>query len=343
MSNFENSPQMKNIPGSAPGSAAPQCGKISGKTEEPQYGKISGKTEEPQCGKQSYKTEEPQSGSEINQNVNLYPQVHHEWYSRGYLPHFDVPRVIQHITYRLVDSLPDSVLEQMQSEIKILFQEEEKRKIELRQRIETYLDSGHGSCILQEPHIASCVVDTWRRFDGERYRLLEWVVMPNHCHVMIEPFEGFPLAKIVLSWKNYTARFINEYRRCNVNSWERPWERRTPVRQDTSPNYDAPVQQEISPNYGVPVQQETSPNYGASVRRKASIQQENQGKCRSGERRSQQVWQREYWDRYIRNEKHFEIVKSYIEMNPVKAGLVLKPEEWLWSSAHSRVKQDTSK
>ena len=36
--------------------------------------------------------------------------------------------------------------------------------------------------------------------------------MPNHCHVMIELFEGIPLGKIVLSWKNYTARFINEYR-----------------------------------------------------------------------------------------------------------------------------------
>jgi len=45
------------------------------------------------------------------------------------------------------------------------------------------------------------------------------------------------------------------------------------------------------------------------------------------------VWQREYWDRYIRNEKHFWRVVEYIQMNPVKAGLVEKAEEWRWGSA----------
>jgi REP element-mobilizing transposase RayT len=48
------------------------------------------------------------------------------------------------------------------------------------------------------------------------------------------------------------------------------------------------------------------------------------------------VWHREFWDRYIRNEKHFLQVIEYIHMNPVKAGLVLKPGDWLWSSASSQ-------
>ena len=100
-------------------------------------------------------------------------------------------------------------------------------------------------------------------------RLNGWMVMPNHCHVLIELFEGVALEKIVLSWKNYSAQFINEH------------------------------------------------------------------KGRTGVRRSQegsQVWQREYWDRFIRDERHFEAAKKYIVMNPVNAGLVAKPEEWLWSS-----------
>jgi hypothetical protein len=42
---------------------------------------------------------------------------------------------------------------------------------------------------------------------------------------------------------------------------------------------------------------------------------------------------REYWDRFIRNEKHFTAAVEYIHMNPVKAGLVEKAEDWYWSSA----------
>ncbi|MCL7455160.1 MAG: hypothetical protein M8467_19160, partial [Anaerolineae bacterium] len=45
------------------------------------------------------------------------------------------------------------------------------------------------------------------------------------------------------------------------------------------------------------------------------------------------VWMREYWDRYIRDERHFEAVVAYIHDNPVKAGLVKNAEDWPWSSA----------
>nr|WP_277346221.1 transposase [Solimonas marina] len=45
------------------------------------------------------------------------------------------------------------------------------------------------------------------------------------------------------------------------------------------------------------------------------------------------VWMREYWDRYIRDEKHYGSVVDYIHQNPVRAGLCRSPEEWPWSSA----------
>ena len=41
-------------------------------------------------------------------------------------------------------------------------------------------------------------------------------------------------------------------------------------------------------------------------------------------------WMNEYFDRYIRNEKHFETTLNYIANNPVKAGLVESPSEWHW-------------
>jgi putative DNA methylase len=45
-------------------------------------------------------------------------------------------------------------------------------------------------------------------------------------------------------------------------------------------------------------------------------------------------WQDESFDHWIRNDAQLERIQSYIEYNPVKAGLVAKPEDWQWSSAH---------
>lgn len=45
------------------------------------------------------------------------------------------------------------------------------------------------------------------------------------------------------------------------------------------------------------------------------------------------IWQRDYWDRYIRNDRHFSAVEEYIHLNPVKAGLVATPEDWPYGSA----------
>ena len=47
--------------------------------------------------------------------------------------------------------------------------------------------------------------------------------------------------------------------------------------------------------------------------------------------RSGQFWQIESFDRYIRNQKHFDAVKRYIPNNPVKAGLCARPEDWPYS------------
>ncbi len=49
--------------------------------------------------------------------------------------------------------------------------------------------------------------------------------------------------------------------------------------------------------------------------------------------RGRVVWRREYWDRYVRDERHLRSVVGYIHGNPVRAGLVGRVEEWRWSSA----------
>ena len=52
--------------------------------------------------------------------------------------------------------------------------------------------------------------------------------------------------------------------------------------------------------------------------------------------RKGQFWQHESFDRYIRNSRHFASVIRYIENNPVKAGLCLRPEEWQFGSSYYR-------
>ncbi len=48
----------------------------------------------------------------------------------------------------------------------------------------------------------------------------------------------------------------------------------------------------------------------------------------------QKIWQKNYWDRYIRDETHLHQAIWYIEQNPVKAGLVDNAEQWQFSSAY---------
>jgi putative DNA methylase len=49
-------------------------------------------------------------------------------------------------------------------------------------------------------------------------------------------------------------------------------------------------------------------------------------------------WMPDYFDRYVRNEKHFTRAVEYVENNPVKAGLCRTPEDWPFSSAWFRAR-----
>jgi len=126
-----------------------------------------------------------------------------EWHSRGYLPHRDRPGLLQAITFRLADSLPQEMLVTLEEELARL--PEDRRSIERRRRTEQWLDAGMGCCALGHPAMAQTMQDSLLHFDGDRYRLLAWCVMPNHVHVLMEPLH--PLSKIVQGWKSFTARW----------------------------------------------------------------------------------------------------------------------------------------
>jgi len=145
------------------------------------------------------------------------------WHNRGYVPHFDSTRVLQHVTFRLADSLPKAVLGRLEDELKLVAAD--KRDSARREKLDTWIDAGHGACILRDAAIAEIVQNSLLCFDAERYRLLTWVVMPNHVHALIEPLSGWTVAKIVASWKRFTARKINACRsECGRNG-RRVWAR----------------------------------------------------------------------------------------------------------------------
>jgi REP element-mobilizing transposase RayT len=125
------------------------------------------------------------------------------WHSRGYLPHFEGGEVVQFVTFRLKDSLPRSVVEMWRRELA------RGDDAALRRRAEAYLDEGYGAASLKEPRVASVVQNALLYYDGARYHLAAWVVMPNHVHFPATPCVGHTLSAIMHSLKSYTASEAN--------------------------------------------------------------------------------------------------------------------------------------
>ncbi|MDN5871188.1 MAG: transposase [Nitrococcus sp.] len=135
------------------------------------------------------------------------------WHSRGYLPHLDARQLTQFVTFRLADAVPKALIECWKNELETDTQHttQSQRASALQKRVEQYADAGHGACHLRIPAIAQIVQTALLHFDGSRYRLLAWCVMPNHVHVLLELAEtDYSLSAIVHSWKSYTVRKINK-------------------------------------------------------------------------------------------------------------------------------------
>lgn len=92
-----------------------------------------------------------------------------------------------------------------------------------RKKLDAMIDEGRGSCLLRQPQHAEIVQNALTHFDGDRYRMIAWVVMPNHVHVMIEQVVGFQLAEIVGSWKSFTAKEINKTEHRSGPVWAREY------------------------------------------------------------------------------------------------------------------------
>jgi len=79
-------------------------------------------------------------------------------------------------------------------------------------------DSPYRRC-LRRDDCAKLIEDALLHFDGQRYKLLAWCIMPNHVHVMVECDAQHSLALIVQSWKSFTAKSINAVLRRTGRLW----------------------------------------------------------------------------------------------------------------------------
>ncbi len=148
---------------------------------------------------------------------------------RKNLPHWTQDECTYFITFRLADSIAQSHLknyEELREKWKEHHQppyskKDQKRFEELfSKQIDGWLDEGAGSCCLREKELAAHVAETLQLFDGERYELDEWVVMPNHVHVLVRPFPRFKLSTILHTWKSYSAHAINKKMNRNGPLWQ---------------------------------------------------------------------------------------------------------------------------
>jgi len=73
------------------------------------------------------------------------------------------------------------------------------------ERVDKYLDAGHGDCWLRRGDIAALVASALQFFRDERYTLHAWTIMPNHVHVVVRPEAPWTLSLLLKSWKGFTA------------------------------------------------------------------------------------------------------------------------------------------
>lgn len=197
---------------------------------------------------------------------------HKGWYKSGNLPHFDEGGLYQFITYRLNDSVPEALRQQLENALNNPNHSLSQKEMVRRKYLERLMDAGYGSCALQCKENAQLIIDAWQYFNGRRYDLHTGVVMPNHVHLLVRVYTGVLIGNLVQSWKSFTSRrFV------------------------------------VDEHLGYRPQ-----------------------------------WQRGYWDRYIRNEAHYQDALRYIINNPVEAGLVRRVEDWpyyagcVWPGASCR-------
>jgi REP element-mobilizing transposase RayT len=155
--------------------------------------------------------------------------------TRGRLPHWEENEAIYFVTFRLADSLPKSVVQAFQFERRNIVAtaeqagrpvspSEEKRLDQLfTEKIQSKLDAGVGRCFLSKPAVADLVAEVLQHFEGARYLMYAWCVMPNHVHALFRILADHDLAEVLHAWKSYSAIRANRLLGRSGEFWQREY------------------------------------------------------------------------------------------------------------------------
>lgn len=150
-------------------------------------------------------------------------------YSSRNLPHWFQPGVATFVTFRAADSMPQVALKRWDEQQRLFLKthdihcdNERTAQAQLpsalrmqfrRFRISSFnklLDKAYGECALRRSEVAQIVAETLWAFDGVRYDLDCFVVMPNHVHVLVGIRSGWELRAECDNWLHYSALRVNQ-------------------------------------------------------------------------------------------------------------------------------------
>jgi REP element-mobilizing transposase RayT len=77
--------------------------------------------------------------------------------------------------------------------------------------------------LFRDAENAGIVAGAIRHFDQSRYLLHAWVIMPNHVHLLLTLCESESLARIVASWKRFSAVKIHQQTRNSGTLWQKDY------------------------------------------------------------------------------------------------------------------------
>ncbi len=151
-----------------------------------------------------------------------------------HLPHWRQPGATYFVTFRQADSIPKAVLaewldvrqrwyhahgldpewikndpdrfaaayQRILPGVRLAFERQQARFLHEE------LDRAHGSCVLRHTRPRQELIESLSHFHAARGWLGDYVVMPNHVHVPIQPIDGWELEDLLGSIKKWTSRRI---------------------------------------------------------------------------------------------------------------------------------------
>ena len=160
--------------------------------------------------------------------------------TQGALPHWFQPGVTYFITFRTMDSVAaelgrswhrrredwlrrhaiDSGERNWQATLRGQPELEREYHRTFTRQFMSYLDRGHGECVLRRHELAAIVAGSLRHADGDKYHLVDFVVMPNHVHLLVCLIGDTDIVEQCTSWKHFTGHEINKVLGCRGRFWQ---------------------------------------------------------------------------------------------------------------------------